>query len=230
MKPNIFQLIDLDRTLFNTSRFAEVVNNIVDRWEPGLGKEIGERFEATYKSEVTFFVLEFIRERFGPEKYAELTKEVAKHFQPEELYLPGAKERITRAEELTSFRPAYGILTMAQSPADQHMKLGLIGLEDVPVLITDTPDKAAVIRSWMTPEGKFQLPFEFGGELVDELTFEDDKIRAFIGLPEHVTGVWITSREDAAERLEETGLQNVHIANDLLESYDLLARNIATRI
>ena len=201
MKPSVFQAIDLDRTLFNTSHFVELIMARVEEWEPGLGKKLEARFEEAYKNETTFFALDFIRQRFGDEKYEGLIATIAAETNPDELLLPGARERLARADELSDVRPSFGIVTYTNNASDQLMKLRLVGLENVPLMITDTPHKAKVIESWQQADGTFRLPQEFGSSVVETITLEDDKLRAFVGLPDGVQGVWITDRDEAREVL-----------------------------
>lgn len=226
MKPRVFQAIDLDRTLFNTARFLEVITSKVNDWEPGLGDEIEARFEAAYKREETFFALDFLRDRFGNERYDEMVREVTAPFGVEYWLMPGAKLRLAKANELTSLRPSYGIVTYAQNADDQMTKLRLIGLEAAPVVIVDTPDKGAVLESWRQPNGTFLLPQEFGGQSADYLTLEDDKLRAFTNLPKNVFGAWLTQDARANERLRASGVTNTLIAEDLAGSFLLLKEAI----
>ena len=218
----VFQLIDLDRTLFDTSRFIRLISDVVNQREPGLGNEIDARFEAMYQKEETFFVLEFLRQKLGKPRYDALVRDALRDIDVSSLLLPGVQERLAFAETLSETTPGYGILTYTLYPEDQALKVELVGLDHIPMYIGDTPDKAELISSWQNDDGTFQLPEEFGGQIVDELTFEDDKLRAFIGLPEHTHGVWITHYDDADERLAATGLTNVAAARGMEQSIELL--------
>ena len=42
MKPSLFQLIDLDRTLFDTSRFVKAITDEIDILHPGVGTKLDE--------------------------------------------------------------------------------------------------------------------------------------------------------------------------------------------
>ena len=46
MKRNLFQLIDLDRTIFDTERFAKALTDEIEASEPGVGADLEARFEA----------------------------------------------------------------------------------------------------------------------------------------------------------------------------------------
>lgn len=189
-RPRLFQLIDFDRTLFDTEKFAAAIAAMVDEVEPGLGVQLDAQFEAAYKKEETFFMLRFLRERFGDKRFEQFVRDAVEKVGAEKLMLPGARERLALAEQLTELRPAYGIISYGD-PKDQLLKLTIAGLQDAPLLITETPDKGPVIASWQQADGTFVLPAAFGEQVADELTFEDDKLRAFDGLPGNTLGIWI---------------------------------------
>ena len=48
MSRNLFQLIDLDRTIFDTERFAKALTDEIEASEPGVGADLEARFEAAY--------------------------------------------------------------------------------------------------------------------------------------------------------------------------------------
>lgn len=219
----LFQLIDLDRTLFDTSLYVKLICDVVDEYEPGLGDEIDRRFEESYHKEETFFALEYIRERLGKERYEQMLEVAVARAGTEGLLLAGAKDRLAFAKTLAGDEQGYGLLTYSENPADQLKKVQLVGLDHLPMYVGDTPDKARLIASWRTTDGKYQLPKEFGNQLVDRLTLEDDKLRAFVGLPENVKGIWLTTYDDAVERMRAANVKNVTIAKDLYESMQALS-------
>jgi len=225
MKPKTFQLIDLDRTLFDTSKFAKALTDEINQTQPGLGTVLDQEFEAAYKKEETFFMLRFLREQHGDAWFEELVKQVVEREGAESFLLPGTRERLAFAETVTDVSPAWGILTYGDE-VDQVMKMKLVGLENAPVYFTDTPNKAEVIQGWQTEGGKFKLPSAFGGAVVDRLTLEDDKLRAFRHLPPGVLGVWVAprSKEDPAVSAE-TG-DNVFPAQNLFESIETLRSHL----
>ena len=221
MKASVFQIIDLDRTLFDTSQFTKLLTEEVNKVSPGMGTELDAQFEAAYKREETFFLLRHLREQKGDAWFEQLVARVVDTYGSERFMLPGAAERISLASSLGDARPAWGILTYGDA-VDQHMKLRIAKLEDTPVLITDTPDKGTIIASWRLVDGRYQLPSEFGGQIVDTITFEDDKLRAFRDMPEDAVGIWITNDETALDRIAEEGLKNVTPAQDLFASMEVL--------
>lgn len=202
MERRTFQLIDLDRTLFDTSRFAKAITDEINLSEPGVGTKLNAMFEEAYKNEETFFMLRYLRQEHGDAWFEALVLKAVAKIGAATLLLTGVKERLALADSATSYRPSWGILTYGDD-IDQRMKTRLVGLDDAPILLTSTPDKAKLIQSWQNPDGTFQLPSEFGGGIVDALTFEDDKLRAFAGLPKGVTGFWVTQDVHAVEKLAE---------------------------
>lgn len=223
MTTSLFQLIDLDRTLFNTSLFVKMVCNQVDTFQPGLGADIDARFEEAYKQEKTFFALAYIREKLGDERYSAFVEAVLRNNTAETFLLPGAQERLAFAQQFSQVSSSvegwgFGLFTYSQYPEDQYLKTRLTGLDRLPMYIGATADKTDIIRSWQTAEGTFQLPPELGGAIVNVVTLEDDKLRAFKDLPDNAYGFWLTQYEDADERLKASGYRNVTIVHDLYES------------
>jgi len=202
MKPRIFQLIDLDRTLFDTSRFVKAITDEIDKTEPGVGTKLDELFEAAYTSDETFFLLRHLREERGDVEFEHLVARAVQKVGADSLLLKGASARLARVDTVSSYQPAWGILTYGDD-IDQRMKARLIGMQDAPLLVAQTPDKSELIRSWQMPDGTFQLPQVFGGGVVDCITLEDDKLRAFNGLPKGAFGFWITSNPQADVMLAE---------------------------
>lgn len=217
MTTRVFQLIDLDRTLFDTALFAKLITDEINKTQPGLGDELDARFETAYKKEETFFLLRYLREQMGDTAFEALVAGIVARVGSDAFFMPGAKERLLMADHLTSQRPAWGILTYGDE-IDQRMKAKIMGLEAAPLLITDTADKAEVLRTWQAEDGTFMLPEVFGGQLVDTLTFEDDKLRAFYELPIGVLGVWISEYSDAETRLDTAALPHVATQKNLYDS------------
>lgn len=202
MKPRIFQLIDLDRTLFDTSLFVKAITDEINKTEPGVGTKLDELFEAAYTSDETFFLLRHLRQEHGDAAFEALVARVVEVLGADALILDGVTARLAEVDELSSYQPAWGILTYGDD-IDQRMKTRLIGMQDAPLLVAQTPDKSELIRSWQMPDGTFQLPQVFGGGVVDCVTLEDDKLRAFNGLPKGAFGFWITSNPQAGVMLAE---------------------------
>ncbi len=205
-KPNLFQLIDLDRTLFNTALLVKHITEAVDDFEPGLGNELEQKFEAAYQNEQTFFVMRYLRQRFGDAWFESLVDSIVTKHGREAYLMPWFHERLERAALLSSARPAWGILTFGDE-IDQKMKLAIAGIAEARLYIADTPDKGVLIASWQQADGKYLLPKELTDTRAELLSFEDDKLRAFKGLPNDVIGSWLTptSNAVAAQSLKEIG-------------------------
>ncbi len=221
-KPSVFQLIDLDRTLFDTSKFAKALTDEINVTEPGLGTELDDRFEEAYKKEQTFFLMRHLRHKKGDEWFENLVSHVVERYGGEAFLLPGAQERLVFAETISSRSPAWGILTYGDK-IDQLLKMRIVGLEDAPLYITNTPNKSEVLHTWKTSKGAFQLPQSYGGEVVDMLTLEDDKLRAFYNLPSGVTGLWVATPGKAGYSADVSTRGIIPVAT-LFESIEHLKR------
>ena len=223
MTSSVFQLIDLDRTLFDTSAFAKAITEEVNLLYPGIGTQLDKKFEEAYAREETFFLLRYLRAQKGDAWFEKLAARVLEKGGPERFVLPGARERLAFAETLSNEKPAWGILTYGDE-IDQRLKLSVMNLDDAPMYITSTPDKAPVIASWKRPDGTFQLPAAFGGRVVERLSFEDDKLRAFRGLPAGVRGIWLTSNAHAEVLINEGDFANTEPVHTLQQSIQLLKK------
>jgi hypothetical protein len=187
--PTVFHILDLDRTLLDTSKLAHHLKEIIARRDPELARDISIQIAKHLQEGTSFFIFEYIAGQIHHDQFERYINELNYIAPASELLLPGATERIAFAKS----RPGWsvGILTYG-APRDQKIKLKLTGLQLERHIITDTPKKGAVIASWKLPNGKYKLPIEFGGHTVDQLTFDDDKFIAFKDLPEDVLGQWIT--------------------------------------
>jgi hypothetical protein len=223
-KTSVFQLIDLDRTLFDTSKFVKAITDEINEIQPGLGTELDERFEAAYQKEETFFLLRYLRHEKGDLWFEALIDRIVAKYGPGAFMLPGVRERLAFASEITDVVPAWGLLTYGDK-IDQLMKMRLIGLEDAPVYLTHTPNKSEVIRTWLTQDGKFTLPPVFGGGMVKMITLEDDKERAFYDLPENVMGIWVAAPGRTVDELDARGLTHVVTVQNLAGSIEVLREN-----
>jgi len=226
-RSRIFQCIDLDRTLFDTSQFVKALTDEVDAIDPGVGTALDERYERDYKSETTFFLLRTLREERGDSWFEATVRRVVRRIGGSALLLDDSNERITQADSLTSLRPSWGILTYGDA-IDQQMKARIVGLGSAPFLLTGSPSKGALIASWQQPDGTFQLPEAYGGQYADAVTLEDDKLRAFYGLPDTAFGFWITHDPDAEAKLEaaqrEHKVGRITIIRSLTETADYISK------
>ena len=191
MKVNrkVFQILDLDRTLLNTSTLAHQLKEMVAKNDSQLAKSINDEIMRHQKERTSFFIFEYIAQKIGEEKFHTFIEELHKAAPSMELLLPGAKERINYAKS----QPGWGMGIMTYgSKRDQMIKLKLIGLQFEHLLITENPHKGKIISSWQLEDGTFKLPIDFGGHVVDVVTLDDDKLIAFEYLPQGAYGQWIT--------------------------------------
>lgn len=225
MKPRVFQLIDLDRTLFDTSKFTKAIADEVNSIQPGLGIELDMRFEAAYKKEETFFLLRYLRNEYGDAWFENLVNIVAEKHSAEAFLIDGARERIEFAETLSPIKPAWALLTYGDE-IDQLMKMRLIGLESVPVAFTPNPEKGEIMQAWKQVDGTFKLPDYLGGRTVDKLIFEDDKLRAFYDIPENVMGIWVSApgKEGHAGGVELP--EHIYASQNLYESIEIIKKHL----
>ena len=221
MKTNqtVFQILDLDRTLLDTLKLAHHLKEVIARHDEGLAHEITRQVNLHAESHTSFFIFDFIAEHSGHEKLDRYVSELNYIAPASELLLPGASERIAFGKSQPGW--SVGILTYG-AKRDQVIKLKLAGLQMERALITDTPEKGNILASWKRPDGKYQLPIEFGGHAVDVLTLDDDKLAAFNGLPDDVYGQWVT-QASIGGATELTHLpENVHLVHTLDESINYL--------
>lgn len=221
MKFNLFQLIDLDRTLFDTSRFIKAITDEIDLQQPGLGTELDERFEDAYTKEETFFLMRYLRQEKGDAWFEALVDVVARKYGGESFLIDGARERLAFADTISDDMPAWGILTYGDE-VDQRLKMRLIGLENAPVYFTPRPEKGEMMQAWKQADGTFLLPASLGGRRVERLTFEDDKFRAFEDVPDTVIGIWISAPGKQNHGQGITLPANVHVSQTLFQSVELL--------
>lgn len=212
---SLFQVIDFDRVLFDTEKFVYALTDALSATHPRVAKKLQESFDEAYAREETFFLLRSLRTMMGGKFIDFVNSVITAHGGGEAFLLPGASERLEFARSLSTEQPSIGILTFGDE-IDQLMKINIAGLTGVPVLISPTPNKAEVLRSWKQANGTFRLPSEFGGHDVDTLTLEDDKRRAFENLPSGVYGIWVNG-----EQSENLPLDTIQVST-LQESMEFL--------
>ena len=186
---SVFQILDLDRTLFNTSKLAQQLKEIIAHRNPALAQEIEVELQQCVELHTSFFIFEYVAHLVGHDELTRYIDELQATIPEADFLLPGAKERIAFAKSQPGW--SVGILTYG-SKRDQMIKLKLAGLQMERHLITDSPKKGALIASWKLPNGTYKLPLEFGGHIVERVTLDDDKRVAFDDLPSDVLGQWVT--------------------------------------
>jgi hypothetical protein len=215
----VFHILDLDRTLLNTTKLARTLKKIIAQDDPGLDALITKQMTKHSRNKTSFFMFEFIAEHIGHDKLNHYVSRLNYEAPASELLLPGAVERIAFAKSQPGW--SMGILTYG-AKRDQIIKLKLVGLQLEHHIITDTPKKGDIITSWKLPNGKFKLPIEFGGHTVDVVTFDDDKLVAFENIPDDVYGQWITHAAIGGAVEMRTLPRNVRPVANLEESIKYL--------
>jgi hypothetical protein len=218
-KRSVFQILDLDRTLLDTAKLAHMVQEIVAVDNPQLSGIIGKKLTLGTAQRASFFMFEFVGQQVGQPKLELYLAELADKVSADNLLLPGARERIAFGKS----QPGWdvGILTYG-APRDQLKKLQLVGLQDEKVIVTDTHQKGRFIASWKLPSGQYQLPPQFGGQVVDSVTLDDDTLDSFVGLPSDARGQWITIASTDVTTAPQQLLGNVTPQADLQASIAFL--------
>jgi len=191
MKPSqkVFHILDLDRTLLDTSKLSHALKEIIAKDDKSLAQNIHDEALKHAHARTSFFIFEYIAKRVGEEKLKVYLSQLHNELPAKTVFLPGAVERITFAKS----KPGWGMGIMTYgSRRDQMIKLKLMGLHHERLLITNTPNKSEIIRQWKQEDGRFKLPLEFGGHTVNTLTLTDDKHVAFENLPAGIHGQWVS--------------------------------------
>jgi hypothetical protein len=219
----VFHVLDLDRTLFDTAKLAQRLKEIIAWRNTKLADDINAQIKQHAASKTSFFIFEYIAHQIGHDMLNEYVNELSYIAPAKELLLPGATERIAFAKSQPGW--SMGIFTYG-SKRDQMIKLRLAGLQMERYIITDTPKKGDILASWKQPNGKYRLPIEFGGHLVDTLTLDDDKLVAFENLPDDVFGQWITKASLGGSTELKKFSNNVRVVRDLKESIEYLKNRL----
>lgn len=219
MKTNskVFQILDLDRTLLNTSKLARHLKEIIAKDDTALAQDIHDEIARHFKDKTSFFIFNYIAKRVGDARFRDYIRQLHAIAPASELFLPGAAERIAFAKS----RPGWGMGIMTYgSKRDQMIKLKLLGLQMEHLLITNRPNKGEMIAEWQQPDGTFKLPIEFGGHVVDIVTLDDDKHVAFEHFPKGAYGQWIS-------RAALGGVTELHYVTDTVRVVPDLFASVA---
>lgn len=186
----VFHAHDLDRTLIDTGKMVEVVDDVLKRRYPMLLAAIRQVDSDYMKPGKSFPLIDTVADLLGEKEMERFTTHFQGSVDRNELLLPGALERLEHAKS----RPEWssGILT-AGRPAGQLWKMQQVGLDSEPHLIVDSSRKGKLIASWVIDPARqqIQVPAEFGGGIYDTLIIDDDKDVAFDDLPEFCYGNWV---------------------------------------
>jgi len=214
-KESTFFILDLDRTIFDTIKATEVMENVVARHNPEMATRLAQKFEESSRIGESFSARDFIVESVGELEMQtiEITyKEVAGSL---DLLLPGARELVAYIKSLPGAR--FGILTYG-SPLGQAMKIEAGGLADVPFLVTQETFKGSQVAAWRQNDGSYQLPDELGGGVAASIVFVDDKPFSFKGLPVDCRGYLVKSVYDAGIEMIPSSVQVVDTLSQVIAS------------
>lgn len=219
----VFHILDLDRTLLDTLKLAHTLKEIIARRDRDLTKDIDKEIKQHTEAKTPFYLFEYLAERIGQDKLNSYVNELNYIAPSSELLLPGATERIAFAKSHPGW--SVGVLTYG-SKRDQMIKLKLAGLQLERFLVIDSPKKGELLASWKRKDGRFKLPLEFGGHIVDILTLDDDSLVAFENMPEGVYGQWVTHASIGGVTELQKLPANVRLVHSLDESIDYLKRTL----
>lgn len=194
-----FYILDLDRCLFDSSRFQdEFIRCVVDNHHALAREQIQDTQRATEASGGSFDTVGYVRSFFGQNEWQELKKLFLKEMsvpeKREALYFGDAKVFLAK---LRHRGLPFGIMTYGGQEW-QYMKLQALALDDVPHIITDTKRKGAIIVSYYdNDEGLFTIPTPLAAEPLHakSVCLVDDKAVSFEGLPEKAHGYWLVPDE-----------------------------------
>ncbi len=211
----VFHVLDLDRTLLNTSKLAHHLKEIIASHDSVLAEDIHNEINKHIDEKTSFFIFEYIASKIGELQFGKYMDELQQINPSLELFLPGALERIAYAKSQPDW--AMGIMTYG-SERDQMIKLKLLNLQFEHLLVTDSPYKGEIIASWKKPDGSFKLPMEFGGHTVSIVVLDDDKHAAFEHLPDGVYGQWIAHASLGGNTELQSVSGNIRVVADLFGS------------
>ena len=202
-------VLDLDRTLINTSKITELVFSFLAK----SGVETDRIHEAmTYveaQSGNSFFLFDYIEAEFSNElleavKDAIINDDARLDELRQDLLCPGADRLIYALE---SQETPWVIVTYGEKNY-QKFKIALFSKligrepEDVPSIITDTKNKSEwAVEQWFSDDTEFgEVPAGVTGEqlLIRTVTIVDDKTSNLQSLDARVVGVLVDNNVNAA--------------------------------
>lgn len=186
MDENKFYALDLDRTLIDTSKCAQLyIDQIRELLGDSFAEEVLQQMEETEADGVSFDLLDAVQDIVGAPELVETVNESFVRSLDNDVLLPGAKELITRLGRK-------GLLTYG-NPEWQALKIRAANIELPAVITRESGVKSKVIASWRADDG-FVLPEEYGAGSVKEVVLIDDKISELEDLPKGSSGYWFSAR------------------------------------
>jgi FMN phosphatase YigB (HAD superfamily) len=191
-----YYILDLDRTLLNTDKAAELMRHAVSWHNSDLAGELAQRIEDYTLLGESFSMRDFIVERIGEDGIVEIEAKYKELSAAADVLNPGAQLLLDYLQDKPHV--GVGILTFG-SPLGQAMKIHAAGLAMLPFLVTGETFKGEQISSWRREDGLYQLPSELGGGTTNHIVFVDDKPFSFKGLAADCRGYWVKSLYDAGK-------------------------------
>lgn len=177
--PRVFDRLDLDRTLLDTTQLVALFENYLAIHHPELARLVRVARQEIEQSGGSYNILHGVRQHVadgGDQLVQDFSVSVREN---KHLLLPYAKELIDAI--IASGQP-WGIMTYGGRQW-QMIKLDLSGLGHVPVIIIPGKGKGKRIAGWQDSDGQYRLPETYGGSIVDTVVLVDDKPVEFDGLP-----------------------------------------------
>jgi len=215
-----FYLLDLDRTLLDTEKAAELLRTVVARYSPKLAVELARNVEDYSLLGESFSMRDFIVEKVGEAEATEIEARFIAAASDQDLLNIGAHALMAYIRTLPD--AAFGILTYG-SLGGQTMKIRAAGMADVPSLVTGETFKGEQISSWRGEDGLYHLPEELGGGTAATIAFVDDKPFSFKGLTADCRGYWVKSLYDAGKEKLPSYITPVETLLEIIELEKALA-------
>ena len=191
-----FYVLDLDRTLLDTVKAADLFRQTVAEWDIQLSQLLAREVEDYSLRGTSFSMRDFIAERVGEERAIEIEAAFIRAVADQNLLNDGARELMAAITALPD--ADFGILTYG-SPAGQLMKIRAAGLSNIQNLVTREAFKGQQITSWRDDDGFYCVPDALGGARAATVVLIDDKSFSFQGLAPDCRGYWVSSRQDDDE-------------------------------
>lgn len=215
-----YYILDLDRTLFNTNKNAELFISVVRKHNPGLADRLKQNDDEFKLRGASFSMRAFIADQLSKEELEAVEKEYLDAVRTVDLLNPGAREIINALSEQGI---PFGIVTYGVFEG-QTLKLRASQLDRYPHLVTQVREKGELITTWLK-EGKFDIPIELApdGLVVEEVILVDDRALSFEGLPAGARGYWLDAPDNPIqEGSVPESVRTVRTLDDVMKAEDLL--------
>jgi len=210
-----YYILDLDRTLLDTEKAANVLRDVVARHNPQLAAALAQNVEDYSLHDKSFSMRDFILGQIGEPETAEIEAAFMVAAARQDLLNAGARELMAFIASLEDAR--FGILTYG-SASGQSMKIRAAGLDRVASLVTSIAFKGEQMSAWRGEDGRYHLPEVLGGFTANTIVLIDDKSFSFQGLADDCRGYWVQQPRDAGR---ESAVPHVVPARGLIEVIDL---------